>query len=116
MSGRRTDSGEEQLQGQHATDGVADRMVIEWSDMVNYGNPASPATFQAILELNKGSRAGTITFNYLDLIVGAPAGDGGPSAAVGIKAAGTSGGNRVLASLDRPGNPAIQILGNGIDA
>jgi len=88
-------------------DGVADRMVIEWSDMVNYGNPASPATFQAILELNKASRAGTITFNYLDLIVGAPAGDGGASAAVGIKAAGTSGGNRVLASLDRPGNPWV---------
>ena len=58
-------------------DGVADRMVIEWSVVVNYDNPASPATFQAILEHNTGSRAGTITFNYLDLIVGAPAGDGG---------------------------------------
>jgi len=85
-------------------------MVIEWSVVVNYDNPASPATFQAILEHNTGSRAWTITFNYFDLIVGAPAGDGGASAAVGIKAAGTSGGNRVLASLDRPGNP---WLGSG---
>ncbi|MGH7179998.1 MAG: M36 family metallopeptidase, partial [Tepidisphaeraceae bacterium] len=87
-------------------DTTNNRLIIEWSSVVNRGDFASiytstPATFQAVLTLNTGSNRGDIIFNYPDLQVGTtPNGyANGGSATVGIKAAGAQGSNRLLASL-----------------
>lgn len=88
-------------------DGTADRAIIEWSDVINYDFPSSPGTFQAILELNTGTRPGTITLNYTDAIVGGSGGDNGASSTVGIKTVGAAGSNRLLAALNDPASPLI---------
>lgn len=85
------------------TDGTADRLVIEWSDVWRYGQTSgsnTPATFQAILELNTGSAAGSITLNYVDVNVNNPDLNTGKSATVGIKDTVTTTGRRLLLSQD----------------
>lgn len=51
---------------------TADRLILEWSEVINYTFTGSPATFQAILELNTGNRPGSITLNYPGLDVAPP--------------------------------------------
>lgn len=73
-------------------DGISDRLVIEWSQVYGFessGHSAGSATFQAILELNTGSRIGNITLEYPDLDFSDPTFDNGVGATVGIKASGT---------------------------
>ncbi len=80
-------------------DGVRDRVVIEWNRVMGYSSSPSTATFQAILQLNTGSTPGTIYFNYPDLNTGNFRSNGG-SATIGIKDAGSQGGNRILISFN----------------
>src|SRR5262249_54102975 len=71
-------------------DGVLDRLIFEWNNVQAAPTSASPVTFQAILQLNTGTKPGEITFNYPDLDSGT--GDShtnGTSATVGIKDTGT---------------------------
>jgi hypothetical protein len=99
-------------------DGVADRLVIEWSGMRRYlldasddGSTAAPpeaaVTFQAILSLNTGPGVpGAIVFNYPDLDTG-DAFAGGGSATVGIKDSGAQGNRRLLVSRDNARHPWV---------
>src|SRR5262249_42750226 len=76
-------------------DSIADRLIIEWSQVQHYATSPSSVTFQAILQLNTGTTPGAITFNYPNLDTG----DGyrnGSSATVGIKDSGSQGDNRLL--------------------
>lgn len=81
------------------------RLIIEWSQVINRGDftpifDTTAATFQAILSLNSGSNNGDIIFNYPDLSVGnaGSAFANGGSASVGIKGNAKQGPNRLLAS------------------
>lgn len=87
---------------------VADRLVIEWSQVTHAPSSTSSATFQAILSLNSGSDDGQIIFNYPDLGFGSQAYDQGASATVGISAGGGSASNRLLISRDYHSNPLVQ--------
>jgi hypothetical protein len=65
------------------TDGVMDRLVIEWNQVYHYSSSPSAVTFQAELRLNTGASPGGVFFNYQDL----DSGDGnsnGVSATVGL--------------------------------
>lgn len=77
--------------------GVPEYLVINWKGVNNGGiNPTTPenfATFQTILQLNTGTSAGAIYFNYMDTDVGDPTLNNGASATVGIKAANPTNGN-----------------------
>ncbi len=88
------------------SDGVADQLVIEWSNVYNYNAPESDgATFQVILSLNTGASNGDIVFNYVDIAVDGDSGDGnfnnGGSATIGIRS-GQSGtvNTPLLVSVD----------------
>jgi hypothetical protein len=82
-------------------DGRAERLVIEWSNIRSYGAGTDDgATFQAILNLNTGTRAGDVVLNYADLTVSDPNYDDGGAATVGIKAAGVQGDSRLLGALN----------------
>ena len=72
------------------SDGINDRLIIEWNNLQGKPTSPSPLTFQAILQLNTGTTPGAITFNYLDLDAGNAVSDGA-SATVGIKDTGTQG-------------------------
>jgi len=92
-------------------DGVADRLIVEWSDVRRYNDPGPvPAvnqTFQAILTLNTGATPGAIVFNYRDIDTGS-INSNGSSATVGIKAGGTNpGGNRLLLSYNATNDPLV---------
>jgi hypothetical protein len=50
-------------------DGTSDRLIVQWNHVRHFGNANDTVTFQAILELNTGSRPGSIVFNYPDLDV-----------------------------------------------
>ncbi|MFV1968498.1 MAG: proprotein convertase P-domain-containing protein, partial [Pirellulaceae bacterium] len=60
------------------------QLILEWSDVRNQSIDAV-ATFQAILELNTGTRAGDIIFNYVDVDFGNATYDNGASATVGTQ-------------------------------
>lgn len=79
---------------------INDRLIIEWSSVRRFSSTASPATFQAILQLNTGATPGRMIFNYVDLIVGNTTYDNGLSATLGIKDTGTQGANRLVVSRD----------------
>jgi hypothetical protein len=67
------------------------RLIINWRGVHFYaGQTADSITFEAVLQLNTGATAGTMTFNYVDLDSAGTAGTGGTSATVGIKNAGTT--------------------------
>ena len=99
-------------------DGVNDRLILEWNNVQGSTSSPSPVTFQTILELNTGARAGAITFNYVDLDSGNARSDGA-SSTVGIKDTGTQGTRRLLISQNAV-NPniasgkAIRILPDAI--
>ena len=83
--------------------GAARQLVLEWKDVTFFNGPRlGHLTFEAILN----SADGSIQFNYQSLSEGA-AGDGGASATVGIKDAGTQGGNRLLVSFDAGPNAFV---------
>ena len=78
-------------------DATADRLIVEWNEIRLYNQSGtSPVTFQAILELDTGTRPGTILFNYPDLVTGVGGSDEGQDATIGIKAAGFQADNRLL--------------------
>jgi hypothetical protein len=79
-----------------------DRLIVEWNGVMGYSSSPSEVTFQAILSLNTGASPGAVVFNYLDLNSGDFRTNGG-SATVGVKAGGTQGPRRLLASYDRAG-------------
>lgn len=87
-------------------DGYYDRLVIEWNNVQGKSTSPSPVTFQAILQLNTGAAPGSIIFNYPDLNAGNFRTNGG-SATVGIKAAGSQGGNRILVARNNPSSPYV---------
>ncbi len=81
-------------------DAVPDRLVVQWSGVRHGPSSPRPVTFQAHLWLDGGPAPGAVVFNYADLDAANPAFDGGGSATVGLKAAGTQGANRLLVSFD----------------
>jgi O-glycosyl hydrolase len=87
-------------------DGNSDRLILEWNNV--QGAPSSPSTvtFQAILQLNTGTRPGEFVFNYPDLNSGDSRSDGG-SATIGIKDAGTQGSRRLLVSMNSASSPYV---------
>jgi hypothetical protein len=97
--------------------GVPERLIIEWQNVVHGGHniDENPLTFQAILQLNTGSIAGDIYFNYLDVDAGSTgAGQfvtNGAEATVGIKDAfpqsDTPTARRLLVSYNQNNNPLI---------
>ncbi|MGB7890796.1 MAG: DUF4347 domain-containing protein [Microcoleus sp.] len=89
------------------SDGVSDRLVIEWNEVYIIGDSVNPVTFQTILNLNTASQAGNITFNYPDLLSGSASASNGGSATVGIK---NANGDPLLVSFDDANNP---LLGSG---
>jgi hypothetical protein len=88
------------------SNGINDRLIIEWNEIYSWGGSPSSLTFQAILQLNTGSTAGDITFNYVDLDSGNFLSNGS-SATVGIRDA---SGDPLLVSYNNGSNP---LLGNG---
>ena len=87
-------------------DGVADRLIVEWSRVQHYATSPSDVTFQAILQLNTGATPGDITLNYPDLDTG-DAFRNGSGATVGIKNAGSQGDERLLVSYNDGANPLV---------
>jgi hypothetical protein len=79
--------------------GTMDRLIVEWSELWRYGGSSSPATFQAILNLNSSTLADPFVLNYPDIDTGDGAAEG-RSATVGIKDVGTQGANRLLVSMN----------------
>jgi extracellular elastinolytic metalloproteinase len=89
-------------------DGQDDRVVIEWQDIPHFASSNDGTTFQAILQLNTGSRPGTILLNYVDVETDDPDFSNGKSATVGIKDYGVpSGGCKILVSQDDATHPWI---------
>jgi hypothetical protein len=76
-----------------------DRLIIEWSNIRSFNIGLSGVTFQAILELNTGSRPADIIFNYVDLDTGDFQTDGA-NATVGIMDTGNTGPNPLLVSFN----------------
>ncbi len=77
--------------------GADERLIVQWNTVRYYADSggADPITFQAVLY----DADGRIEFNYLDL-VGSVSNDNGASATVGIKDAGSPGGNRTIAAFN----------------
>ncbi|MSR56051.1 MAG: hypothetical protein EXS05_00015 [Planctomycetaceae bacterium] len=88
-------------------DSVRDRLVIEWSSVRHAPGSPSPATFQAVLQLDTGSSDGNIVFNYGDLDFGDATVDNGAGATVGLKAAGAQGLDRLLVAKNNGVHPLI---------
>jgi len=67
------------------------RLIINWRGIHFFsGSTTDSITFQAVLQLNSGGTAGSMTFNYVDLDSVGSSGTGGSSATVGVKNAGTT--------------------------
>ena len=90
------------------SDGINDRLILEWNLVQGAPTSPSPVTFQAILRLNTGATPGDIIFNYPDLDAG-DSRSNGASASVGIKDTGTQGANRLLVSF----NATSPYVGSG---
>jgi hypothetical protein len=91
-------------------DDVADRLIVEWSDVQHWYGDRRAATFQAILELNTEARPGDITFNYRQLNVGEPLVNNGAEGTVGIKGVGEQDGDPLLLAFLNGDSP---LLGSG---
>ncbi len=93
--------------------GQSQALTIEWSAVQNQGAAAmgssKAATFSVTLQLNTGSNAGGITFDYTNLDLGEANFSNGASATVGLSN-GTSGVDPLLISLDNPFN---NLVGSG---
>lgn len=87
-------------------DGKADCLIVEWNNVQIAGGKAVPQTFQAILQLNTGTKAGDIIFNYA-FLNSQDSHAYGASATVGIKGAGSQGGNRLLIDYNNSGIPYL---------
>ena len=75
--------------------GASQRLILQWNQCSFYaGNHTGQLTFEAILNAD-----GSIIYNYKNLNTG-DYGSGGAAVTVGIKDAGTQGGNRLLASYE----------------
>jgi Ca2+-binding RTX toxin-like protein len=85
-------------------DSKPDRLIIQWN-VTTPKQDLATVKFQAILELNTGSRPGDITFNYLDATLGDGSSASG-QATVGIKDAGNVS-NRLLLNYNTPDNPLV---------
>ncbi|HWP40395.1 MAG TPA: M36 family metallopeptidase, partial [Tepidisphaeraceae bacterium] len=88
-------------------DATPERLVIEWSNVFPYSSSNSSLSFQAILELNTGSRPGRIILNYPDLDAANSTYNNGASATVGIKDSGPQGARRLLLASDDGNFPWI---------
>ncbi len=82
------------------TDGINDRLVVQWNKQYHSGSTAGTITYHAILELNTGAVQGKIVANYPDADSG-DAYSNGAFATVGVKATGTGGS-------------ALQVLSNNV--
>lgn len=85
-------------------DAAADRLIVQWNVLADHGLPV--VRFQAILELNTGSRPGDIILNYVSLESGRADNTNGGSATVGIKDFGYNS-NRLLISFNSATNPLV---------
>ena len=90
----------------------SEHLVVQWNDQSYYADSvrAGGVTLEAVLNLD-----GSMRFNYKTLLTGNNNGtnDGGVSATVGIKDAGTQGANRLLVSYDATNalvGPSLSIL------
>jgi VCBS repeat-containing protein len=98
-------------------DGTNDRLVVEWSDVQRQFGLDGTVTFQAMLELNTGSRPGAITFNYVDMTTGDDF-TNGKFATVGIKSGGEDAAHRLIVQHATDGSgfiadgTAVQIFAN----
>lgn len=90
-------------------DSIPDRLIIEWNQVKHTlpGANDNGVSFQTVLELNTGSRAGTIINNYFDLDTNNANYSNGASATVGIRAAG-DGASQVQVSFNSATNPLVQ--------
>jgi len=89
--------------------GASDRLIIEWSQVRRYGPSPSDITFQAVFQLNTGTRPGDVVLNYVDLESGNEYRNGA-QATVGIKDTGVQGTRRLLVSQN---NGRHAFLGSG---
>lgn len=90
------------------SDGINDQLVIEWNNVHHFSNRDSgDSSYQAILELNTGTKDGNIIFNYTDLSIPNTDVDEAGSATVGIKAGSSQGSNRLLISQDTTASPYV---------
>lgn len=92
-------------------DSTPDRLVVSWRNVHYHSGAAATndgVTFQAVLELNTGSRNGDVTFNYVDLAeanTGATNNAGG--ATVGVKGNGTTSSARLVVSQNSSANSFV---------
>jgi hypothetical protein len=91
--------------------GVGRRLILEWNRIDHYLGTPQAITFQAILELNTGTRPGSITFNYVNLNTGETSFTEGRTAAVGIKDFGVQGTARIL--VKSPNDSSSVLVGTG---
>ena len=85
------------------------QLIIEWYNVSNYPDGSSaPMTFQAVLQLNTGTAAGDIVFNY-NSVTGVGASDVNSGITVGVKDVGAAGHTVVQdGSTGGHGDPRIQ--------
>jgi hypothetical protein len=89
-------------------DTANNRLIVEWNQTKIFPSTPKGVTFQAILQLNTGTNAGDITYNYIDLNNGSF--DTRLATTTGIKDGGTqTGDGRVLVSF----NQANPLIGSG---
>ncbi|MBX7104648.1 MAG: FG-GAP-like repeat-containing protein [Gemmataceae bacterium] len=90
-------------------DSVPDRLIVEWNQVKHNAPGATDTgvTFQAILELNTGTRPGTIICSYLDILADNPSYDNGASATVGIVRP-AEGASPLLLGFNTSAQPLVQ--------
>lgn len=94
------------------------QLVVNWRNIhyINGPSNANGITFQAVLQLNTGTTAGTMTFHYTDLDDGSSGTqNNGNSATVGIKNAGTTPatGDPLVAAFNG-NNPSLIATGKAV--
>jgi len=76
------------------------RLIVEWDNIYSY-NGNETATFQAILQLNTGTTAGRIIYNYNDVLIDGP-GDNGRKRHSRNQGSGKSGRQSAAGQLRQP--------------
>jgi extracellular elastinolytic metalloproteinase len=88
-------------------DGTSDRLIVEWNDVEGWESTGNGLTFQAVLQLNTGTRPGTILLNYVDTDAGDAGYSNGIGATVGLKDTGTPPSQRFVLSQDDANFPWV---------
>ena len=88
-------------------DSVSDRLIVEWNDVQGWQTSGNGVTFQVILQLNTGTRPGTILVNYVDTDALDPQYSNGVGATLGLKDTGAPPPYRLLVSQDNGSFPWV---------